>query len=371
MDTRRGRAERQDQLWTARAWMALAGLLAMGTVPAAANVILVTTTEQKISSNNPADRDYRPGCSLQEAIFSANHDANTAIAGYTTTTREPIMVTTQCAAGSGADIIVLPVRATFLLTKPVDDADNPLGPTATPLIQSPIAIRANGSTLQAAPASELFTYFRLFSVGGFGDLTLTRAFVRGFVVKGGDGGAGGGGGGMGAGGAIYVFGGRLTVETSTFEGNGAIGGNGGGPNRASGGGGGGGGGLHGQGGPGTAVVSGCDREPGGGGGGSRGNGRSGESCFNGGPGGGTVSGGSFGGGFRCGGNGGSPGGSTSSELGDDGDAAACAGGGGGGGWEGILTSGNGGYGAYGGGAGGGSAGGGGGRGGSRQRRRRR
>ena len=45
--------------------------------PAAADaVIFVTTTEQKISSNDTVDKTYKPGCSLQEAIFSANLDDN-------------------------------------------------------------------------------------------------------------------------------------------------------------------------------------------------------------------------------------------------------------------------------------------------------
>ena len=233
-------------------------LLALGVAsPAAADaVIFVTTTEQKISSNDPEDKGYKPGCSLQEAIFSANLDDNRAVARYTTNTEvpQPVWVTTHCVKGNGNDIIVLPLRATFLLTTPFDDADNPLGPTATPLIQSQVTIRANGSTLQrVAPESGNAEFFRLFSVGGFGHLTLTRAYVRGFVVKGGDGGAGGGGGGMGAGGAIYVFGGGLVVETTTFEGNGAIGGDGGA--KISAGGGGGGGGLGGNGG--SGAPTGC------------------------------------------------------------------------------------------------------------------
>ena len=41
---------------------------------AAAAVIHVTTLVQKISSSG--------GCSLQEAIYSANRNGNTAIAGY-------------------------------------------------------------------------------------------------------------------------------------------------------------------------------------------------------------------------------------------------------------------------------------------------
>lgn len=56
-------------------------------------------------------------------------------------------VTTQCVKGDGNDLIVLPFNAHFRLTRPVDDAGNPLGPTATPLIVSTITILANGSIL--------------------------------------------------------------------------------------------------------------------------------------------------------------------------------------------------------------------------------
>ena len=63
---------------------------------AAAAVIFVTTLDQKISSEG--------GCSLQEAIFSANFDSNVAISHYQGTT--PVLVTTLCVAGSGDDILV-------------------------------------------------------------------------------------------------------------------------------------------------------------------------------------------------------------------------------------------------------------------------
>lgn len=106
-------------------------LLTLGiSSPAAADAVIFVTTEQKISSNDQEDRSYKPGCSLQEAIFSANLDDNRAIARYTTgLDREPVWVTTQCVKGDGDDVIVLLVLGTFLLTKPADDADNPLGPT--------------------------------------------------------------------------------------------------------------------------------------------------------------------------------------------------------------------------------------------------
>ena len=72
----------------------------LGVREAASAVIPVTTVVQKISSTG--------GCSLQEAIYSANFDSNVAIGGYNGST--PIFVTTQCVPGSGDDIIVLPTE---------------------------------------------------------------------------------------------------------------------------------------------------------------------------------------------------------------------------------------------------------------------
>jgi HYR domain len=141
---------------------------------------------------------------------------------------------------------------------------------------------------------------------------------------------------LGAGGAIYVVGGNLTLESCTFEANGAQGGNGSAnPSSETGGGG---GGLAGNGGPRFTFA-------GGGGGGSRGDGAFG--------GGGTVTNGTDnGGGFSCGGDGGG-------SIQIDGEDGGCPGGGGGGGGESITiftSGGDGGNGAYGGGGGGGGPG---------------
>src|SRR5260370_17980772 len=156
------------------------------------------------------------------------------------------------------------------MSKIVDAADNPFGPTATPIVTSKILIEANGSLLQWVGTKNA----RAFSVGSTGNLTIENAYIKGFVARGGNGGTsagpggpgfGGGGGGMGAGGAIYVHAGSLLLENSTFENNGAIGGNGstGGDIAA------GGGGLGGNGVPDGTLTS-CGG--GGGGGGSRGDG---------------------------------------------------------------------------------------------------
>src|SRR5262245_22672008 len=311
-------------------------VVCLGVREAASAVIPVTTVVQKISSTG--------GCSLQEAIFSANLDNNVAIKGYAGST--PTEVVTQCVPGSGDDIIVLPAGAILSMSKIVDDAINPTGPTATPIITSNITILAYGATLERIGSQNV----RLFTVANIGHLTIRRAYIRGFRAQGGAGGSGGGGG-MGAGGAVYVMGGTLVVEASTFEGNEASGGAGGSGY------GGGGGGMGGRGGSegdchsgGIGGIS----KGGGGGGGARG---AGAPCVGdyGGGGGGTVSGGSridTHGGFDCGGDGG-----VWNIIGGDGDNGRCPGGGGGGGasepFTGISGE-DGGRGHYGGGGGGGA-----------------
>jgi hypothetical protein len=214
--------------------------------------IFVTTLQQKISSSG--------GCSLQEAIYAANRHESTAIAGYQGAIAQ--VVNTQCSAGTfGGNSIILPNSGVFSMNRIVDDADNFMGPTATPMIASDITIVANGSTLQHTGGVN----FRLFAVGIGASLTVQNAYIKGFSTKGGNG-ASGGGGGLGAGGAIYVTEGILNVDSSTFDGNIATGGNGSGGLFVAGGGG---GGLSGNG---SGPLSPAHFAGGGGGGGSRGNG---------------------------------------------------------------------------------------------------
>jgi len=319
-------------------------VISLATVREAAGAIIpVTSLQQKISGTG--------GCSLQEAISASNTHSNQAIAGYDPTTHAPQVVTTQCPPGDGNDIIVLPIRGNFQLTKSVDDAANAMGPTATPMINNTnITILANGATLQRASNKS----FRLFAVGTSAHLTIQNAYITNFLARGGNG-TEGGGGGMGAGGAIYVQSGGLTIENSTFQGNGAVGGNGDAGRLQTGGGGGGGGGVGGDGGggglPGITVT-------GGGGGGGGAGGAGGDAFFSGGGGGGTVfKGVDITGGFACGGEGG--------QQGSSGLGAPCPGGGGGGGGSILLLiSSDGGDGNYGGGGGGGATSGGGANGGS-------
>jgi hypothetical protein len=151
--------------------------------PALGNPTIVTTTRQGVTD---------PNCSQQEAIHSANF-------------HQPLAIE--------------------------DDAHNPFGPTATPIVFSKIIIEANGATLVAAPGAP---NMRAFAVGaasiathngvlsGTGKLTIRNAYIKGFEVKGGDG-TSGGGGGLGAGGEIYLDGSMgsgitaLTIENCTFR----------------------------------------------------------------------------------------------------------------------------------------------------------
>lgn len=219
-------------------------------------VITVNSLDQRIADESGAV------CTLQEAIYAANSHGQTATSGYTRD-GSPMLVTTGCTPGDpvGGNTIQLP-QAVFILNAIVDDATNILGPTATPVITSPITIEANGATLQWASTKSA----RLFAVlGNTGHLTINNAYIKGFQTKGGNG-ASGGGGGLGAGGAIYVKDGSLLVNSCTLDSNSAIGGNGSAFSTNAGGGG---GGLTGNGG---LPLSPGHLEGGGGGGGARGNG---------------------------------------------------------------------------------------------------
>ena len=127
------------------AW-SLAGaalLLALGQGAAVAATINVTTSNPNIAADG--------FCSLIEAIVNANNDAATHA---------------DCAAGNGADTIVLPASANLTLSA-VDNTT--FGPTGLPVITSRITIEGNGATIARqvhAPG------FSLMVVTGSGDLTL-------------------------------------------------------------------------------------------------------------------------------------------------------------------------------------------------------
>jgi hypothetical protein len=332
----------------------LANLFSTASVVHAGSTIFVTTINQEINNDS--------FCSLQEAIYAANLDDNKA----PDIDNPGQFIATGCEAGNGADVIELPPGNVFSYADPITDADNFVGPSATPIITSTITIEGRGAKLERVSAGRPT---RAFVVGPSGFLDLREVHVEGFFIHGGNGAIRGGGGGMGAGGAIYVQGGRLLAQWSTFEGNGVRGGDGGDGGVAVDGGGGG-GGLSGNGGEGGFS--------GGGGGGSRGDGGNAHDLsldYRGGGGGGRVTSGSdeapgqpcggaggesgFGYGVSgdsaslfCPGGGGGGGSGTSDLSPGDGGAGSYGGGGGGGGGGGFLASGNGGDGGFGGGGGG-------------------
>src|SRR5215475_8185873 len=137
-------------------------LTVFGARSTSANVIFVTTLQQKVGGPG--------GCSLQEAIYSANQDSN--VFSAFDASGAPILVTSACASGSGDDVIVLPTGGVILLMNSiVDDANNPTGPTATPIITSNITIEGNGASLQWVSAN---LFARAFAVGDNGNLTLDQ-----------------------------------------------------------------------------------------------------------------------------------------------------------------------------------------------------
>lgn len=158
-----------------------------------------------------------PGCNLIDAIKAANTDLAVGL----------------CAAGSGADTIILPANNTLTLTA-VDNST--LGPTGLPIVSSTITIEGNGSTIKrdsAAPA------FRILAVGSSGNLTLKNATVSGgftpeaLVSHSGAGisnaglltilnsSVSGNSGNAFGGGVVNSSGATLTIDNSTISGNSA------------------------------------------------------------------------------------------------------------------------------------------------------
>jgi (2Fe-2S) ferredoxin len=137
------------------AW-SLAGaalLLALGQGIATAATITVTTNNPNVAADGQ--------CSLIEAIVNANNDAAT----------HP-----DCAAGSGADTIVLPANANVVLS----NAYASLYGFGLPLITSRITIEGNGATIhrdQNAPAFSLIGVRGNFPTPG--DLTLQGMTLSG------------------------------------------------------------------------------------------------------------------------------------------------------------------------------------------------
>jgi Right handed beta helix region len=164
------------------AW-SLAGaalLLALGQGVATAATITVTTNNPNIASDGQ--------CSLIEAIVNANNDAAT----------HP-----DCAAGSGADTIVLPANARIELTSPITISYGRYGL----LITSRITIEGNGATIARPENAPNFALIRVdmsiseWALGG--GVTLDRVNLHGS---------------SGGWGALFNIS-NLTIKNSTISGS--------------------------------------------------------------------------------------------------------------------------------------------------------
>lgn len=123
-------------------------------------------------------------CTLREAMRAANTDTASGVAAG------------ECAAGSGADTIVL-AAATQLYTLAVVDAVGTSGSNGLPIVVTPITIEGNGATLQRSGAAGT-PDFRLFEVAPNGNLTLRNLHLRNGRAQ--------------NGGALYNNAGTVTVE---------------------------------------------------------------------------------------------------------------------------------------------------------------
>ena len=106
-------------------------------------------------------------CTLREAIINANNDDQSG--------------STDCAAGSGADTIILASEAIYTLDR-FDNIDPSFGPSGLPQITSEITIEGNGATIERS-CVVITPLFRIFSVQTDGDLTLGGLTIRNGLVN--------------------------------------------------------------------------------------------------------------------------------------------------------------------------------------------
>jgi (2Fe-2S) ferredoxin len=181
------------------AW-SLAGaalLLALGQGVATAATITVTTSDPNIAADGQ--------CSLIEAIVNANNDAATHA---------------DCAAGSGADTIVLPANANVTLSAVYGTTYGQFSPVGLPPITSRITIEGNGAIIARQANTPTFGLIAVRRSSG--DLTLQTVTLRGGSSFGGLSNLGtlsiknsiisGNSGGV-------SNGGTLAIESSTISGN--------------------------------------------------------------------------------------------------------------------------------------------------------
>jgi len=164
--------ERQQQHRMAWSLAGAALLMALGQGVATAATIIVTTSNPNIVADGQ--------CSLVEAILNANNDGGTHV---------------DCAAGSGADTIVLPTNANITLSNAYGTLSYGTlysRPVGLPPIASQITIEGNGAIIarQAnAPDFGLIAVRGNFSFEGVpptpGDLTLQNVALSGGGTRGG------------------------------------------------------------------------------------------------------------------------------------------------------------------------------------------
>ncbi len=180
----RPRAER-------RRWQRQLGLsLAPAGAMAPAATITVTNGTSTIANGD--------GCSLPEAIINANADNQSG--------------STDCTAGSGADIIDLQTNVTLTAVNNTTDGNNGL-----PLVTSAITIEGNGNFILRPFLSPAF---RILAVASGANLTLNSARVLGGAASSGFPFPVGNGGGIHNRGALTVSNSTLSGNTAASEGGG-------------------------------------------------------------------------------------------------------------------------------------------------------
>jgi hypothetical protein len=160
----------------------------LGAVPLAAGAAQIT-----VNDAGPVVLASDGRCTLREAVIAANNDtASGVVAG-------------ECAAGNGADVIVLSASTQLYTLIAVDNTN--LGANGLPVVTTSITIEGNGATLQRSGAAGT-PDFRLFEVAPTGVLTLRNLHLRNGRAQ--------------NGGALYNNNGMVTLEGSEVSASVAI-----------------------------------------------------------------------------------------------------------------------------------------------------
>jgi CSLREA domain-containing protein len=181
-------------------------------LPALAVTITVTTTADEVNTNGQ--------CSLREAIINANNDDQSG--------------STDCAAGSGADTIVLAAGQTYTLSKDTDGGGHATdsGADNDDLdITSAITIQGNGATIERSTtvpcnlnSTAATGEFRIFEVTSSGTLTLQNVTVRNGCADGSVFSNNRDGGGIASEGTLTLTGSTISGNSASGDGGGILGG---------------------------------------------------------------------------------------------------------------------------------------------------